>query len=167
MQHFRTQLSQEKWKWRMAKNCFRYRNIDMPFIDIGRMVGVWVGGILCKGDQEPHIVFLYISDKNGTSKLRKLPFLIKNGTFGTQWQSLISTREGSNIFWWKSELNGSPKNWHLTKMLSINWLKAATFATPGQPFSSNLPSSRPRTQNCPDIPSHGEPKPILDHFISL
>ena len=66
MQHFRTQLSQEKWKWRMAKNCFRYRNIDIPFIDIGRMVGVWMGGILCKQNQKP-TVFLYISDKNGAS----------------------------------------------------------------------------------------------------
>ena len=61
---------------------FRYRNIDMPFIGIGRMVGVWVGGILCKGDQEPH-VFLNISDKNGTSKLDKLTIFDKNGTFGT------------------------------------------------------------------------------------
>ena len=52
----------------------------MPFIDIGRMVGVWVGGILCKRDQEPH-VFLYISDKNGTSKLNKLAIFDQKWNF--------------------------------------------------------------------------------------
>ena len=59
VQHFRTQLSEEKWKWRMTKNCFRYRNIDMSFIDIGWLLGVWVGGILCKGDQRPHVFFIF------------------------------------------------------------------------------------------------------------
>ena len=52
----------------------------MPFIDIGRMVGVWAGGILCKRDQEPH-VFLYISDKNGTSKLNKLAIFDQKWNF--------------------------------------------------------------------------------------
>ena len=64
----------------MTKICFRYRNIDMSFIDIGWMVGVWVGGILCKRDQEPH-VFLYISDKNGTSKLNKLAIFDQKWNF--------------------------------------------------------------------------------------
>ena len=59
-QHFQTQLSQEKWK--------------------GRMVGVWVGGILCKGDQESHAI-LYISDKNGTSKLNKLAIFDQKWNF--------------------------------------------------------------------------------------
>ena len=65
------------------KICFRYRSIDIsmllyrkqfsffflfflffiPFIKIGWLVGVWVGGILYKGDQEPR-VFLYISDND-------------------------------------------------------------------------------------------------------
>ena len=62
----------------MTKNYFRYRNIDMPFIDIGYMVGVREGGILCKGDQEPY-VFFHISDKNGTSKFNKLT------TFDQKW----------------------------------------------------------------------------------
>ena len=58
----------KSWKVKVKdeKNCFWYRNIDMSYIDIGWMVGVWVGGILCKGDQESHVI-LYISDKNGTS----------------------------------------------------------------------------------------------------
>ena len=43
----------------------------MSFIDIGWMVGVWVGGILCEGDQNPHDI-LYISDKNGTYKSNKM-----------------------------------------------------------------------------------------------
>ena len=58
----------------------KVKNIYMPFIDIGRMVGVWVGGILCKRDQEPH-VFLYISDKNGTSKLNKLAIFDQKWNF--------------------------------------------------------------------------------------
>ena len=37
---------------------------------------------ICERDQEPHI-FLFISNKNGTSKLEEWPYLIKNGTFGT------------------------------------------------------------------------------------
>ena len=64
----------------MTKSCFRYRNIDMPFIDIGWMVGVWVGGILCKGNQEL-TVFLYISDKNGTSKSDKLTIFDQKWNF--------------------------------------------------------------------------------------
>ena len=44
------------------------------------MVGVWVGGILCKRDQEQH-VFLYISDKNGTSKLNKLAIFDQKWNF--------------------------------------------------------------------------------------
>ena len=56
---------------------FRDGNNDMPFID---MVGVWVGGILCKGDQEPHVI-LNISDKNGTSKLNKLAIFDKKWNF--------------------------------------------------------------------------------------
>ena len=70
------------WKVKVKdeKNCFQYRNIEMAFIDIGRMVGVWVGGILCKRDQEPH-VFLYISDKNGTSKLNKLTIFDQKWNF--------------------------------------------------------------------------------------
>ena len=64
----------------MTKICLRYRNIDIPFINIGWMVGVWVGGFLCKGDQEPHII-LYISDKNGTSKLNKLAIFDKKWNF--------------------------------------------------------------------------------------
>ena len=52
----------------------------MPFIDIGWMVGVWVGGILCKGDQESHVI-LYISDKNGTSKLNKLTIFDQKWNF--------------------------------------------------------------------------------------
>ena len=57
-----------------------YRNIDMPFNDLWWMVGVWVGGILCKGDQEPH-VFLHISDENGTSKLNKLTIFDEKWNF--------------------------------------------------------------------------------------
>ena len=64
----------------MTKICFRYRNIDMPFMDVGHMVGVWVGGIICKGDQEPHI-FLHISDKNGTAKLNKLTIFDQKWNF--------------------------------------------------------------------------------------
>ena len=44
------------------------------------MVGAWVGGILCKGDQEPHVI-LNISDKNGTSKLNKLAIFDKKWNF--------------------------------------------------------------------------------------
>ena len=44
------------------------------------MVGVWVGGILCKGDQELHVI-LYISDKNGTSKLNKLTIFDQKWNF--------------------------------------------------------------------------------------
>ena len=64
----------------MTKICFRYRNIDMPFTDVGRIVGVWAGGILCKGDQESHVI-LYISDKNGTSKLNKLTIFDQKWNF--------------------------------------------------------------------------------------
>ena len=49
-------------------------------IELIEMVGVWVGGILCKRDQEQH-VFLYISDKNGTSKLNKLAIFDQKWNF--------------------------------------------------------------------------------------
>ena len=52
----------------------------MSFIDIGWMLGVWVGGILCKGDQESHVI-LYISDKNGTSTLDKLTIFDQKWNF--------------------------------------------------------------------------------------
>ena len=64
----------------MTKICFRYRNIDMPFIDLVWMVGVWAGGILCKGDQKLHVI-LYISDKSGTSKLNKLIIIYQKWNF--------------------------------------------------------------------------------------
>ena len=64
----------------MTKICFWYRNIDMPFIDLGWMVGVLVGGILCKGDQELHVI-LYVSDKNGTSILNKLTIFYEKWKF--------------------------------------------------------------------------------------
>ena len=56
---------------RMTKTCFRYRHIDG---------GGWVGGSLCKGDQESHVI-LYISDKNGTSKLNKLTIFDQKWNF--------------------------------------------------------------------------------------
>ena len=62
----------------------RFFFIDIGFFDTQNtsflIVGVWVGGILCKRDQEPH-VFLYISDKNGTSKLNKLTIIDQKWNF--------------------------------------------------------------------------------------
>ena len=52
----------------------------MPFIDIGWTVGVWEGGILCNGDQESHVI-LYISDKNGSSKLNKSTIFYEKWNF--------------------------------------------------------------------------------------
>ena len=81
----------------MTKICFRYRNIDMPFIDIGWMVGVWVGGILCKGDQESHVI-LYISDKNGTSKLNKLTIFDQKWNFWNLVAMFDKQQKWSQIF---------------------------------------------------------------------
>ena len=39
-----------------------------------------MGGILCKGDQEPHVI-LYISVKKGISKLNKLAIFDKKWNF--------------------------------------------------------------------------------------
>ena len=66
--------------WAVPTFYFWYRSIDKSNFVIGRMVGVWVGGILYKRDQEPH-VFLYISDKNGTSKLNKLAIFDQKWNF--------------------------------------------------------------------------------------
>jgi len=76
--------------WAVPTFYFWYGSIDKSNFVIGRMVGVWAGGIQ-KEPRAAHWFFLF-QIKEGTSKLTKMAILRKKGTLGSQWQSLINSR---------------------------------------------------------------------------